>query len=159
MRTIHGGGFQYESKGKYSFSPIQEISSTMQMKYKDIEDYNLDKFCEELYGVVSNQIESQHKMIYDGIIKATELTGNVVNIKKDNMSADIILDMIEKIEINFDDDGNPIYPEIHVGSGMWEAIKDIKFNDSQKDREEKILEQKREEWYAKKHHRKLSYID
>jgi len=25
MKTIHGGGFQYEIKGNYSYSPIQEI--------------------------------------------------------------------------------------------------------------------------------------
>ncbi len=159
MKTIHGGGFQYEIKGNYSYSPIQEISSTIEMKYADIENYNLEKFCEGVYNLITEHLAAIHRMMYQEISNATTKTGNVVDARGKGFSVDLILDMLEKIELTFDEDGNPILPQIHMHPDAWKKTKNLQFSLEQTRREAEIIKKKKEAWYVKKRYRKLSYIN
>ncbi len=159
MKTIHGGGFQYEIKGKYNYSPIQEISSTIEMKYDDILNYNIEKFSEGIYNLINNQLDAIHRMMYQEISNATTNTGNVVDARGKGFSVDLLLDMLDKIELTFDEDGSPILPQIHMHPDAWEKTKDLQFSPEQTKRQAEIIKKKKEEWYAKKRYRKLSYIN
>lgn len=159
MRTIHGGGFLYEHKGNYDFSPLKRLSSTFYMKYSDIENYNLETICIELFNLVIDQMDKILQTMYEGIIQATQLTGNIVNIKNRELAGDVVLDVLEKLKLSFDEDGALILPVYHVGKEMFKFIQNLEFTDAQKKRNAMIIENKKVEWYAKKRYRKLSYFD
>jgi hypothetical protein len=68
----------------------------------------------------------------------------------------MILDLIEKIDFGFDDEGNPIYPTLVLSPKMIEKLKTIKPTPEQEQRKKRIIEQKRAIFNAKKRTRRLS---
>ena len=69
------------------------------------------------------------------------------------------LELIEKIDIRFDKDGNPIMPTVFCGKELFEKFSKIKATKEQNLKFKKIIQTKKEAWYVNKHYRKLSYID
>ncbi|OGU36847.1 MAG: hypothetical protein A2315_08530 [Ignavibacteria bacterium RIFOXYB2_FULL_35_12] len=159
FKILHGGGFRYESKGKESVSPIKELSMEIFYKYEEVRDFELESFCQKLNEMVINRLGQIQKMMYSEIISATELTGNKVDAKGAKMNPDLILDMLEKIEIRFNEDDEPILPQLHLAPQQFNKIKDMKFTPEQEKRQQEIIDNKRKKWYAKKRYRKLSYLD
>jgi len=159
FRVLHGGGHRYDTKGKSAHSPIQQISTEVFYKYEDIIEFKLAIFCQKLYDMVIERIGQLQKMMCSEVITATELTGNKVDAKGLPISPDLILNMLEKIEIRFDEDDNPVLPQIHLAPEQFNKMKDMKFTVEQAERQKTIIDRKRKEWYAKKRYRKLSYID
>ena len=73
-----------------------------------------------LYGTIQDILEclqpagsaiktEQEKVILEAANKATEKTGNVVEGKDRTLSHEIILEALEKIQIDFNRDGKPIF--------------------------------------------------
>jgi len=159
FRILHGGGHRYEAEGKSAHSPIQQISTEVYYEYDDIVEFKLEKFSQKLYDMVIERIGQIQKMMYSEVINATELTGNKVDAKGSPINPDLILNMLDKIEIRFDEDDNPILPQIHLAPKQFNKMKDMKFTIEQAERQKTIIDRKRKEWYAKKRYRKLSFID
>ncbi len=158
-KILHGGGHRYENKNKELHSPIKELSTTIFYKYDEIKNFELEIICEKVYDMVVEKLGQIKKMMFDGIINITELTGNQIDAKGKGISPELILNMLEQIEITFDENGNPNLPTLNVSPKNFRKIKDLKYNPEQEKRHNEIIEAKRKKWYAKKRYRKLSYID
>lgn len=159
FKVLHGGGHRYESNGKELISPIKGLSSEISYKYEEIRDFKLELFCQKLYEMVINRLGQIQKMMYSEIMNATELTGNKVNAKGTALSIDMILDMLEKIEVRFNDNDEPILPQLHLTPQLFNKFKDLNFSLEQEKRQHEIIDSKRKKWYAKKCYRKLSFLD
>ena len=54
----------------------------------------------------------------------TERTGNVISTKKEEgITPNVVLDLLEKMQIGFDEVGNPIMPVMVVSPEEYEKIK------------------------------------
>lgn len=158
-KVIHGGGFRYQNNEKEAYSPIKEIMTDIFYKYDEIINFELESFCIKLYEMVMKRIEQMHKLMYEEIITATDLTGNKVDAHGKKFNPDFLLDMLEKMEISFDENGEPNNLQLHVSPETYNQIKDQKFTPEQEKRHNDIIEKKKKIWYAKKRYRKLSYIN
>jgi hypothetical protein len=158
-RVLHGGGFRYEHNEKEAYGPIREVMTDIVYKYEEIINFDLESFCSKLYEMIMKRIEKLHKLMYEEISSATELTGNTVDARGSKFNPELILDMLEKIEIRFDENGEPILPQIHVSPETYKQIKDKNYTPEQEKRHNEIIENKKKIWYAKKRYRKLSYIN
>jgi hypothetical protein len=158
-RVLHGGGFRYQNDEKEAYSPIKEIMTDIVYKYDEIINFELESFCSKLYEMIMKRIEQMHKMMYAEISAATDLTGNKVDARGTKFNPDFLLDMLEKMEISFDENGEPNNLQLHVSPETYNKIKDQKFTPEQEKRHNDIIEKKKRIWYAKKRHRKLSYIN
>jgi len=92
--------------------------------------------------------------------KVTQATGNVVTGKGKGITPDLILDALEKIEIGFDEWGNPIMPIIVMSPQDFELFKSKEKEwEAQAIRLEirrrEIIEKKRKEWIDRESRRKL----
>jgi len=92
--------------------------------------------------------------------KVTERTGNVVKGEKgEGITPKLILDAIEKMEIGFDEKGNPIMPVLVMSPQDFEKIKaEQKAWESDGELEKRrreIIEKKRKEWIDRESNRKL----
>jgi hypothetical protein len=101
----------------------------------------------------------QVRTLLSRVSEAADSVGNVVHAGGQPYGPDLFLEMLEKISISFDEDGNPqmpmavVSPEtgayIRAHAAAWEA--DPAF----RERHARILQRKREEWDDRERHREL----
>jgi len=159
VRTLHAGGFRYQINDKEAVSPLDTISFTIEISHAAISNYDLGAFTQSIYEFTEHRIAEMHRMMYRSIDTVTALTGNVVSSKGKPLTADMILDMIEKTEMRFDANGELINQSFIAGPDMIKELASIKSTPEQEERHNQIIEQKKKEFYAKKRYRRLSYID
>lgn len=161
VNIIHSGGIIYSQKENKEQlkSELVKLSSSTLLKNEIIEEYQIEEFCLLFYELIDAQIKATVNMILEETKRITEFTGNVIGMKEGKMDAGKLLEMIKKIAINFDNEGNPILPQIYCGSDMFDQFKDFKFAPEEQLVFDQIIETKKNDWYAKKHYRKLSFIN
>ncbi len=104
------------------------------------------------------------------LTQVTDFTGNVVDAKGKGFSKDVLLDLLDKIYIDFDAQGVPQLAKmllVNDATKLGTAETDLptvieRFSledDSFKKRYEEIMSKKREAYYAEKGCRGLSRID
>ncbi|WP_339181102.1 hypothetical protein [Oceanobacillus sp. FSL W7-1293] len=133
------------TKIEMSFSlPVEAILNT-----------DVEALIVEIDKASDSGLESLIPQLINYLSEVTEKTGQVVDAKGKGFSFDFLLEMIEKIEISFEDDGTPIMPTLLVNPKMKETIlKNIPTNDQEK-RMEEIISKKRDDFFAKKRTRRL----
>ena len=89
----------------------------------------------------------------------TTKTGNVVDAEGKPISYELLLRTLETIQLDFDDNGNPLMPTMVVSPEQYEKMKEkiVEWeNDPECNKQfEKIINQKRKEWHDRESNRKL----
>lgn len=98
--------------------------------------------------------------MFSTLTQVTDFTGNVVDGKGKGLSHEMLIEMLEKIHIDFDQDGNPLLPSIVIHPDMAKNFEKLKADeDLYKSRFDEIINRKRDAYYAEKGCRGLSRID
>jgi hypothetical protein len=100
-------------------------------------------------------IESLVPQIYSFLHEVCELSGQVVDGKGQPFSFDLFLELLEKIDITFNDDGSPNMPTLVIHPEMKKILEENQPNEEQKKRLEELILRKRDDFFAKKRTRKL----
>lgn len=159
-RKIHSGGAVYRSEEKRLEIPSRIMSSQIFITVADVYDFNLEKICCDIYEFSRNLLEDMTKNMFATITQITDFTGNVVDGKGKGLSYEMLLEMLEKIYIDFDEEGNPRLPSMVIHPDMAKSFeKLISEEPLYKKRYEEIISRKRESFYAEKGSRGLSRID
>jgi hypothetical protein len=90
------------------------------------------------------------------VSEVTDATGNSISAAGQSLSHDLILDAIERVEIDFDDEGNPRMPSLMAHPQTLVPLARIQPTDEQERRYEQIMTAKKAAHDAKKRHRRLS---
>lgn len=109
---------------------------------------------------IAEQIAKQQvQHMYRRITEVTEKTGNVLKTKMSEIGLKTLNDMLEKVQIDFDRNGEPHLPSIVCGKEMFDrfmAQSDAAETDTmEKSRMEDILARKREEYRDRENRRRL----
>ncbi|MBI4548437.1 MAG: hypothetical protein HY707_10675 [Ignavibacteriae bacterium] len=158
VRTLHAGGFRYEENGKEATTPLNKVALTIEISHATIVNFDMGVFAQSIYEFTEQHVAEMHRMMYRTLDTVTQLTGNVFNAKEKPPSADMILDMLERLPIRFDEKDEPVLPQIIAGPDLFQKLVNIKFTPEQEERNKRIIEIKRREFHAKKRYRRLSYI-
>lgn len=119
---------------------------------------------EDVFRRMDNVAEEFSTKMFDNVIDkietACEETGNVLNLNNQKFSVIHYFELLEKIEINFDDDNNPIWPSFLIGEKVDPAIITKELEKIQNDktlrkRFDEIMNKKREEYNARESNREL----
>jgi hypothetical protein len=109
--------------------------------------------------MIENVRGQQIRQLFDTVEKAAEKSGNVVNGKGQPITFEHFLELFEKIQIDFDEEGNPHGLFFAMHPNTFAKIKDKLLewenNPEYKKKYEEILEKKRKEYYDRENHRKL----
>ena len=127
---------------------LQEISK---LTWNDI----MNKFHEATIEMARQQA----KLFYEELDKSVTKVGNIVEVKGGEFKIDHFLNMIEKMELEFKEDGNPYLPTVVAGDTAFERISEVlpqlETDPQVKKHFAEIIDKKREEWSARESNREL----
>lgn len=145
--------------GDIDKSNYNRISTELSVKTDDIIKFGFKAFIEAINKAAEELKSQQSKMVFEKLIEVTTKTGNVVDAEGKPISYELILKTLETIQLDFDDNGNPLMPTIVVSPKQYEKIKEkiVEWeNDPECNKQfEKIMNQKRKEWHDRESNRKL----
>jgi hypothetical protein len=117
---------------------------------------NLKERTERLTLDFAAQLE---KLFFDRFHEITESVGNAMDMKGEPFTAESYLDSIEKIDLDFDMFGIPIYPTHVIHPVMAETIRfqfaRLGTESRLRDRANALIERKRKEWRDREGRRRL----
>lgn len=141
-----------------SNTKTQQLSSMMEIKFDEVPDLTFEKaivkFDEMIFDMVRKQTGFAFERLSEDIPKSQSVDANG---KK--LDAEIILEMLETIQLEFYPDGRP--HELHVIGGLFtpERLKavaeEFQSNPELQERHDELMARKREEWRAREADRKL----
>ena len=139
---------------------IQEVKmekSTVKLEIKlaEVEKMNHDMVINKVSDLGGKMAEQEAKLFYEQIIKSAEEVGNVDSTDGKPFSVDLLFNMLEKIDIDFDEEGNPSGLTFVANSKMSPSIAKLFAQVEADPRYQEIIERKREEWRARESNRKL----
>ena len=126
------------------------------LTWDSVRNGKIDDYIRFLVDISESQRKSLARQFFKNLSEITDATGRSVNAKGQPLTVDLILDLIEKVEFGFDDDGNPQYPTLVLPPAAIERLKHLKFTPEQEKRREQIIEEKRARFNASKRTRCLS---
>ena len=132
------------------------VSGESSISWDSIRNGKIDEYTHFLVDLSESQRKSLARHFFKNISEITDATGRTVNAKGQPLTVDLILDLLEKVEFGFDDDGNPQYPTLVLPPAAIERLKKLEFTPEQEKRRQQIIEEKRARFNASKRTRRLS---
>ena len=159
-KRLHSGGMVYKADNEKLEIPLDRFSAKLTVTLEDIVNFNIEKTCMAIYEFGLSFREDIAKTLFSTLSQVTDFTGNVVDGEGKGISHELIIEMIEKIDIGFDQDGKPYLPTIVIPPALAKSFESLKADENKyKAKIEEIIEKKRKDYFAKKGHRRLSRID
>lgn len=123
----------------------------------DVLDGNVDGFLASIDAAAEDGLKQLMPQIFGRIGALAEAAGTASHAGGQPISHELVLAQYEKMDIEFDDSGNPILPTMVGSPGMIEAYKRLGPPAADiEERFQKIIARKREEFNARRRSRKLS---
>lgn len=135
------------------------VASEVTIEASELPKLSLESALEKLDVAAADMARQNAELFYGTISEAVEKVGNVLDAEGRRISAAMILEMYEKLQIDFDRRGRPNLQQIHLppelGERAEEALKEL-FDDPEMRRQfEALIKAKREEWRAREARRRL----
>lgn len=145
--------------GEEVSSGMKKLEELLKIDSKDIAEQGPLAFIQPLKNMADSINEKRMEMVLRDIHEATEVTGNVLDTKGEQLSHDHLLQMLEKITIPFDESGNPLMPSMVVNENLMkklqERIPEWEADPENKRKFEELMQTKKKEWDDRESHRKL----
>ncbi|MGH9890766.1 MAG: hypothetical protein ACREA0_02025 [bacterium] len=147
------------ASGEAEPSGYEEIRSGFGVRDEELPDLTLDALLMKLDQAAEELAQQMGKGLYTKISEAVERVGNVVDAKGRKLEATMILELLSSIDVDFNQDGTPRLPEIHIhptlSEGIQLAAEEFERRPDLKQQFKEIIDQKREDWRAREASRKL----
>jgi len=160
IKTLHTGGYRYQIENREAFTPQSKLSFIIEISISTVYAYDVEAFTKSIYDFVVDQMIEMRKLMFKMLNVVTGLTGNVVDAKGQPFNADLYLDGIEIVDLEFDENGMPTENQFITDHPLTKKqLENLRFTPAQLNSYNQIIERKKKEFYAKKRYRRLSYID
>lgn len=141
-----------------STSPFEEASSKLLVHGHEVPTLSLRDIYERLDGIAQDVASQMATYFYQTISQAVEEVGN--DVKADGpITPDLLLEALERLQIDFDRFGQPSLPQIHVHPKMAQRLQDsilqMMTDPRYRDKYQYVLTTQRENWRAREAGRKL----
>jgi hypothetical protein len=125
----------------------------------DITPDNADEVVRALELAADSMASQSETALFASIGRVTDEVGNSIDVGGKPFTPEMLLDMLDKMWIEFDDQGRPEMPTMVMHPTMFESIRS-RFPEFDKDplfmsRHAEIMARKKEEWRDRESNRKL----
>lgn len=126
---------------------------------RDIATMSLSELLESFDRVALEVARQKAEVIFKGINDATERAGTAISADGQAFSIDLFFSMIERMEIDFDEQGQAILPSLIVAPAMGDQLAQVnaimETDPVAKQRYDELMKTKKEEWIVRESSRKL----
>lgn len=160
--SIHFEGsssITYYADGTQSETESVEIRSQLKIELEEVETMTPEKVHEKIDLLAQEMAKKQARHFYKKTDETAEEDGTVVNAEGAPFSMDLFFEALEKIDIDFDENGDPIGLTVAMSPELFRsAAKTLKQAENDPDlnkRFDAIMERKKEKWRVRENNRKL----
>jgi hypothetical protein len=152
MASTSQDGFSEESE-------YAEISGGIEVKREEIISKGLSAFEGTLINAAEQIKKQKAELLLNKIKEISEKTGNVANGQGKPFSFELFLELLEKMQIDFDESGNPSIPTLVISpkqaAFLKEKMPEWERNEAYQKKYKEIIDKKRVEWNDRESNRKL----
>jgi len=145
--------------GSEDETKMQELSAETRISADEIRELHLPKLLQKLDDSVKEMAAAQAQHFYQTMSEGVEKVGNTIDGGGQPLTAELFLQAMEKIWIDFNADSSPQMPEVHISPNQTDNVKRmierLESEPHLKRRFDQIMLKKREEWRAREADRKL----
>ena len=145
--------------GSKDNQPYHQIEGLMTVEISEVPSLTPDKIREKLDKIADEMARQMSQNMFAEISRVTKEVGNEVNAEGQPLTQGLFLKMLEKMDMDFDDNGNWNPPTIIMHPDLWEAkkneLKSWETDEVFLTKQKLIIEKKKEEWHDRENHRKL----
>ena len=146
--TIHEDGSVQETK-------LEKIIIERQIDLAEVEKMNHEMVLDEINSVSKEMAGKQKELFYETIDKAIDEAGNVVSADGKPFSVDLLLEVLEGVDLDFDEEGQPSGFRLVAHPKFYPSIKKVISQAESDPRYQALMERKREEWRVRENNREL----
>jgi hypothetical protein len=145
--------------GSVEVKDYDHIQGLLDINIEEVPDLSPEKIRLKLDNL-ANEIATQiSKNTYAELSRVTTLYGNEIDAKNKPFSKDLFLEMIEKVALDFDQNGDLIQPAMVVDPVFWEKNKEEIMSWERDEgfvqQHDQLIAKKKEEWIDRENNRKL----
>jgi hypothetical protein len=159
QRVFEGDkSFIQRPTGDSETTDFEDFSVSREIAAKDIPKMTFYDVLNELDAAAAEMGEKTAKFFYAGLDRTLEAAGQVESAKGEPISPEQILRVMERIEMNFDDDGkNQLSLVIHPSQTekFAAALRRLEEDPVMRQRHEDLLARKKEAWRVREASRRL----
>jgi hypothetical protein len=104
-------------------SEMKAHKTEAMISLQDIREHNLAALSSFITDIVKQMHQSMQKMVYKTLSESCDKTGNWINAKDYETTADAFLASLKKIEFGVDREGKVSLPEFHLNPQAFTALK------------------------------------
>ena len=135
--------------GSVGETEFAEITAELQVNFAEVEEMTHEMVLHKIDEVAKEMAEEIERSIYEELNRITDETGNVISDDGKPFSIEMLFEMLEKMDLDFDEAGNPsgtrFVPPPKLPAADPETAR----------RYQALMDQKREEWRVRENNRKL----
>jgi hypothetical protein len=144
------------SDGSISESEYNTIQGEFSVSVDEAPTLTPEKIKAKLDTIADQMASKMSKEMFATFAQAADEAGNSINAAGQPLTKDMFLEMISRIEIDFDKDGKPIMPTVFVPPGFDSSVLDEWNKDPEMGKKhEEIMNKKKEDWNEREACRKL----
>jgi hypothetical protein len=135
--------------------PLQMKSSVV-FQWDDIRNCNLDALAEQANSSAEERLTQVMPHFFDVFHRTCDAAGTATDAGGNPFSFELYLEGLNRIELQFDSDGNPKMPTLVMHPSMAERLRSLPpITSAQQKALDELIERKRTEFNARRRHRKL----
>lgn len=152
--TVHGGTIRQVSDPEVVETEMQRLSVNIVFQNDWIRETDVERFAESIFKFAEELRSQQKKLLFEIVSKTSDSVGNTVDAQGKNIW-DALYEMMEKVEIQFNEDGSHDY-QIIMHPNTKKKMEENPPTPEQLQRMEDLMSLKRQDFYARKRTRKLT---
>ncbi|HEV7744177.1 MAG TPA: hypothetical protein VGO56_04195 [Pyrinomonadaceae bacterium] len=155
-----GKGGSYETEdGMVKLIEPQHVSVPLESPVVSSPSFGYDDALRMVHEAAEKMAREQTRMLFAKVHEAVEEVGNSLDAQGQPLRAELILEMWERMQFDFDELGKPKMPTLVFNpvqrSNVVEQFRRLKNEPQLRMREEEIMNRKRLDWYDRESRRKL----
>jgi len=135
--------------------PMKLSSGKMTIKCDDLEEKGLTAVLESIEQVANDMANQQSKFFIERLNEICKESGQVCDNQGRPFTFETLLNLLESIDIDFNEQGQPQMPTIMAGPSIIEKVKDLKPTHEQDEKYNEIISRKYIEWRDRESNRRL----
>ncbi|HUU91292.1 MAG TPA: hypothetical protein VM238_08790 [Phycisphaerae bacterium] len=155
--VMHEGGRSALRRwdGSIERKPMGRIGSAVTLRKEELESKGVGAVLEALQTTAEDMAGKQGRFMIRRINETLEEAGQVRHAKGQALTPGLILEMLDMVDIDFDERGQPKMPTLMCGEALFEAAKKLEPTIEYETKQRQIIESKRLAWREREGDRKL----